>query len=80
MDIGRGREGARRQSEETVHSSVELGGRGEQAVVASAGLGGDAVGDFPLHHDDGAVDRLVVVEEVQQNLRRYVVGQVADDG
>ncbi len=80
MDVRRRREGARRQREEILNAGVELSGRGEQAIVATAGLGGNAVGDFALNHDNGSIDDRMMVEEVQQDRRGYVVGEIADDG
>lgn len=79
VDLGRRRECAGRQGKQLFHVAVELDGDREQAVVAGAGLGCDAVGDFALDHKDGAVDSLFVGCEVQQDVRGEVVGQVADD-
>lgn len=66
MDLGRRRECAGRQSEDFFDGAVDLDGDGEQSVVAGAGLGSDAVGDFPLDHEDSAIDGGLVRGEVEQ--------------
>src|SRR4029077_17314035 len=50
----------------------------KQAVVAAAGRGGDAVRHFALHQYDNAFKIFRVLEKPQQNVRRDVVGKVAD--
>ena len=47
--------------------------------MARAGPGGDAIGHFPLHHEDGAVQRGVAGCQLEQDLRGDAVGQVAED-
>ena len=79
VDLGRRREGAGRQGKEQLDRAVELHGRAEHAIVAGAGCGGDALGDFALHHQDGAIDGGVVRDEVEQDVGGDVVGQIADD-
>jgi hypothetical protein len=59
-------------------AAVELESDGEQAVVARAGPGGDAVGYLALHHEDGAVD-VGIGGEFKQDRRSDVIRQVADD-
>jgi hypothetical protein len=78
VDLGRWREGFGREGEELFHAGVELRGNGEESVVARAGLGGDAVRDFALNHDDGAVEDPVRGEEVEENIGCDVVGEIAD--
>lgn len=68
VDFGRWREGVGRQGEELFDGAVELDGEGEQSVVAGAGRGGDAVGDFTLDHEDGAFDGLLMRDEMEQDL------------
>ena len=60
---------------------VELREGGERAVVADAGGGGDAVGDFALHHEHGAVEEIGARGgvEVEQDVGGDVVGEIADD-
>ena len=79
MDVRWGREGARGEGEERIDAGVELGGGGEETVVADAGRGGDAVGDFALHHEDGATEVGGGAEEVEEDVGGDVVGEVADD-
>jgi len=50
MDLRGWEKGRWRQGEQSRGGAVELGGDGEQAVVAGVGLGCDAVGDFALDH------------------------------
>jgi hypothetical protein len=50
----------------------------ETAVVAVAGCGGDAVYDFPLQHHVHVVDCVDVLQEMEEERRGDVVGQVAD--
>ena len=68
VDLGRWRKGMGRQGEELFDGAVDLDGDGQEAVVAGAGLGGDAVGDFALDHEDGAVDGLLVGDEMEQDV------------
>lgn len=79
VDFGWGREGLGRQGEEGIGLAVELDGGAEEAVVAAAGRGGDAVCDFALDHEDGEVDGGCGVGEAGEDGRGDVVGQVADD-
>jgi hypothetical protein len=81
VDVGRWVEGAGRQREEVRDLGVELGEGREWAVVADAGCGGDAVGDFALHHQDGAAEQALAGggEEVEEDVGGDVVGEVADD-
>ena len=80
-DVGWWVEGAGRQGEEAVDFGVHLGGGGEQTVVADAGRGGYALGDFALHHQDGAGDLAGGggFKEMEQDVRGDVVRQVADN-
>lgn len=79
VDLWRWGECAGGQGEDFFDSAVELDCYGEQAVVARAGLRGDAVGDFALDHEDGAIDSGFMRGEMEQDVRGEVVGQVADD-
>ena len=60
---------------------MELGGCGEEAVVADAGCGGEAVGDLALHHEDGAGKEVGAGErkEAEEDFGGDVVGKVSDD-
>ena len=51
------------KSEETFHLGIQLRGCGEQAIIASARRGCEAVSDFPLHHDH---DNVEVLGEIEQ--------------
>jgi hypothetical protein len=80
VNLGRRGEGAGRECEELLDGTVELDGDGEQAVVARAGLGSDTVGDFALHHEDGAIERCMILSELEQDGGGDVVRQISDDG
>ena len=69
-----------RQREERLGGAVHLDGYREQAVVARAGLGSDAIGYFALDHEDGDFERGVAGREFEQNGRSDVVGKIAGDG
>lgn len=79
MDFRRRHEGGGRQVENAINADVKLGCCGEDSVVAGTGRGGNAVGDFALHHDDGCGDGRVVVEEMRENRRGDVVGKISHD-
>ena len=68
MDLGWWGECAGRQGEDFFNRAVELYGDGEESVVAGAGLGGDAVGDFALDHEDGAINSGFVGGEMEQDV------------
>ena len=65
--------------EEFVHAGVQLGGSGEQSVVAAAGLRGETIGDLALHHDDNLAEGILELEEAQKDVGGDVVGEIADD-
>jgi len=89
VDVGWGRKGCRREGEEGFGRAVHLDGDGEQAEVAGAGLGGDAIGYFALDHQDGAVEDGAALgcafgggvagSEFEEDLRGDVVGEIAED-
>ena len=78
MHFGRRGKGAGREGEEFFDASVELGGGGEQTVVAAAGFGGDAIGNLALYQDDEGFKIFGVIEEAQQNIGSDVVRKIAD--
>lgn len=80
VNLGRRSEGRGRKREELLGGAVHLRGDGEGAVVARAGFGADAVGDFALDHEHGGVEGGVALGEAKQNRRGDVVREVADDG
>lgn len=81
VDVGRRREGGWRESEEGFDARVELREGGERAVVADARVRGDAVGDFALDHEYGAMEDISASEgvEVEKDVGGDVVGEIADD-
>ena len=79
VHVRRGREGFRRQGKEFFRGAVHLHGHREQAVVARAGRGGDAIGHFALNHQYGPVERGMAGCELEEDLRGDAVGQVAED-
>ena len=74
VDVGGWGEGAGRQGDDGFGLSVEGGGDGKEGVVADAGCGGDADGNFALHHEDGTGDAGGVGEEVEEDIGGDVVG------
>lgn len=80
IDFGRRAEGGARYGEEDGGFGGELGLNGEIAVVAGARGGGDAVGDFELDEEDGALERGADREGFFDDGRGDVIGQVAGEG
>jgi len=78
VHIGRRRKCFGRQRKERLGGPVHLESNGEQTVVARAWMGGDAVGNFALNHEDGEVERGVAGRQLEQDRRGDVVGQIAD--
>jgi len=64
------RERGRRQREERLDWPIHLTCDGERAVVARAGLGRDAVGNFTLHHQGCAFDGCGAGGEFEQDWAR----------
>ncbi len=58
---------------------VELRDDGEIAVIARAGLGGQAEGHFGLNDDVDFVDEAGEAEQVMKDRRRNVVGKISVD-
>ena len=52
----------------------------EIAVIAATGSGNDSIGDFVLNKEDSAGAHLVRFNNLSQDWRRNVVGQIPDDG
>ncbi len=77
VHLGWRRESRWRDGEQVFHAREQLGGGGEQAIVAAAGLGGDAIRHFALHHDDRALNVLVELQDSQHDVGSYVVGQIS---
>ena len=78
-DSGRRVEGAARNFENEFGAGIELREDREIAVVARAGLGGEAESDFGLDDDVNFVDEIGEVEEVMEDGRGDVVGEIAVD-
>ncbi len=76
-DVRRRAKRARRNPQRDFGVRVELAGGGKIAVFAAAGARGDARGDFELHHDVDRSDLVRVAEEMVENRRGDVVGQIA---
>ena len=68
-----------RHVEQRLDPVAPLQHHGEPAVVLVAGLGGDPVDDLLLQHEVLVLDGVARLEEMEQDRRRDVVGQVADD-
>ena len=79
VDVGWRGEGSGREREERLSRAVHLDGDGEQSVIARSGSGYDAVSDFALHHEHGAIECGVTGGEFEQDGRGDVVGQIAGD-
>jgi hypothetical protein len=78
-DFGRGLEGAAGNLQGDFGVGEVLGEDGEVAVVAGAGAGGEALGDFELDDDVDGFDLRGVLEEPVQDGRGDVVGEIAVD-
>jgi len=63
--------------EQIFHITEGLHLHGEDAVLLRAGHGGDALGDFVLHHQRGGRDQVPVVEKAEENRAGDGVGDVA---
>jgi hypothetical protein len=79
VDSRRRLEGFGRNIEQTLDPIAPLQHHGEPAEVLGPGLGGDAVDDLLLQHEVLVLDGTAGVEKMEQDRRRDVVGQVADD-
>ena len=78
-DFGRRRESVARNLEDEFGPRIKLREDGKVAVIASAGRGGEALGDFGLHDEVHFVDVRRKPEEMMQNRRSDVVGQISVD-
>ena len=67
-----------RQREQLFDAGVELGGGGEQSIVALAGRGRQPIRNFFLHRDDHNVEAFPEGEQVQKNVRGDVVGEITN--
>ena len=69
---------ARRHLKATRHLRIQA----ELCRIAAIGLVtrhcGNAIGNLLLHHDDGTLERRHRLEELQDDRRRHVIGQVRD--
>src|SRR5262249_20857063 len=77
MHLGRRRERPWRKRVQTLHAAIKLRRGGEQAIVARARLGSDAIRHLALHHDHDHIELVMKFKEVQENVRCDVVRQVA---
>jgi hypothetical protein len=81
IDLGGRAEGRGLHDEQFFDGAEGLGGDGEIAVVAGAGLGGEAVSDFALDEEDGADEVGAEGEGFFDDGGGDVVGDIAaDDG
>ena len=78
-DFRRRIEGIARNFEDEFRTRIELGEDGKIAVIAGAGLGGEAKGDFGLNDDVDFVDEASEGKEVMKDRRRDVVRKIAVD-
>ena len=65
--------------EKIFHVTECLHLHGEDAVLFCAGHGGDALGDFVLHHQRGRCDQMTVVQKSEQDRAGDGVGDVAEN-
>jgi len=68
-----------RNFEDEFRTRIELGEDGKIAVIAGAGLGGEAKGDFGLNDDVDFVDEVGEGEEAMKDWRRDVIRKIAVD-
>ena len=80
LDLGRRGETAGADGEEIFDVIPGLQQDRQDAVGLRAGPFRDALGHFFLDHADDLRDLLPVVQDLEENLRGNVVGEVADDG
>src|ERR1035437_203732 len=78
MNLRRRRESRGWQGEEPLGRSVHLNGDREQAIIARAGLGNDAIGHFALHHKHGSVKGCMACGQLEQYGRGDAVGKGAN--
>lgn len=78
-NFGRRSESVARNLEDEFGTRVELGDDGQVAVISSAGLGGEAMGNFGLDDDVDFVDDAGEIEKVMEDGRSNVVGKIAVD-
>ena len=83
VDFGWRREGFGAKCEEDLRCGMHLRCGREEAEVAAAGWGGDALGDLTLHHEDGGGKETGRseggTEQMEEDVRGDVVREVADD-
>src|SRR5689334_15583688 len=79
MYLGSGSKCSGWQGKQLLYLCIELRGRGKQAIVAGARLGGDAVGNFALHHDHNSAEIAAVFEKAEKDVGGDVVREIADD-
>ena len=77
VDFGTGEEGAGGHALQDSRPGIELYAHREQRHIA--GLGDDALRDFPLHEEDGHRGRRGALQDVAQNGAGDVVGEIGDD-
>ncbi len=79
LDLGRRPEGPRADVEQPRHGAARLQHHGQPAVGLPPRAGGHPVHDLLLQHEVHIADAADLVEQVEQQRRGDVVGQVADD-
>ena len=80
LDLGRRGEAAGSDGEQVFDVVPGLQQDGQDAVGFGAGTFRNAFGDFFLDHADNLRDLLPVVQDLEEDLRGNVVGEIADDG
>ena len=77
LHLGRRVEDGRLNGEEIFHVVPRLDEHAQDAILLVAGLRRHAQGHLVLNHARAAGDEVAVVEHLEENLRRDVVGVVA---
>ena len=80
LDLGRRGKGAGSDRKEIFDIVPCLKQDGKDSIGFRPGLFRDPFGDFFLDHADHLRDPVLVVEDLEENLGRDVIGEIADDG
>ncbi len=80
VDFGGGIKIVRAQGEQPLQVEVVLEQDRQDAVIFAAGSGQQALANFLLHHQDHNPDGLFFLQQLEEQGRGDLIGQVADDG
>ena len=75
---GTGHKAGGRDLEHDLRVRIILDRQGEGPVFLAAGTGADPVGDLLLHHDSDTLKASLLLEQVEQDRGRHIIGEVRD--